>query len=127
MAEFVSEASLEFRCVSTDGDVAFSWVERDAIEDAPVCGGVIGGLVIELQLTSPCPRLPFVIFNAWAGIATRQLELAALGLIIAGTVNPFVYGEVINITDSSVGCIAVDDVANDAGDAAIFDCSIIFE
>ena len=71
--------------------------------------------------------VPLDIFNVGACIAIRQAEFVALGLIIAGTVNPFVYGEVINITDSSVGCIAVDDVANDAGEAAIFDCSIIFE
>ena len=63
------------------------------------------------------------------GIATRHAEFVALGLIIAGTVNPFVYGEVINITDSSVVCIAVGTVPNEAKgvvEADILDCSISF-
>ena len=73
--------------------------------------------------------VPLDIFNVGACIAIRQAEFVALGLIIAGTVNPFVYGEVINITDSSVGCIGVEDVANDAKDAgaaAMLDCLINF-
>ena len=71
---------------------------------------------MELQLTSPSPDEPFVKFGFDAGIVRRQAEFVALGFIIAGTVNPFVYGEVINITDSSVGCcIAV--VADDANEA----------
>ena len=59
-------------------------------------------------------------------MGNTQAEFVALGFIIAGTVNPFVYGEVINITDSSV-CGIVDDtdvnVANDDAEATIFDFS----
>ena len=87
---------------------------------------MIGGLVIELQLTSPSPDEPFVKFGFDAGIVKRQAEFVALGFIIAGTVNPFVYGEVINITDSSVCGIAEDTDVNDSkeDDAVALDFSI---
>ena len=49
-------------------------------------------------------------------MAKTQAEFVALGFIIAGTVNPFVYGEVINITDSSVCGIAEDTDVNDSND-----------
>ena len=71
---------------------------------------------MELQLTSPSPDEPFVKFGFDAGIVKRQAEFVALGFIIAGTVNPFVYGEVINITDSSVCGIAEDTDVNDSND-----------
>ena len=73
---------------------------------------------MELQLTSPSPDEPFVKFGFDAGIVKRQAEFVALGFIIAGTVNPFVYGEVINITDSSVCGIADDTDVNDVKDDA---------
>ena len=85
---------------------------------------------MELQLTSLCTNETFDKLEFDAGIVKIQVEFVALGFIIAGTVNPFVYGEVINITDSSVCGIADDAEVNDTTDGAgtvIIDFSISLE
>ena len=73
---------------------------------------------MELQLTSLCTNETFDKLEFDAGIVKIQVEFVALGFIIAGTVNPFVYGEVINITDSSVCGIADVAEVNDTMDGA---------
>ena len=85
---------------------------------------------MELQLTSLCTSETFDKLEFDAGIVKIQVEFVALEFIIAGAVNPFVYGEVINITDSSVCGIADDAEVNDTIDVAgavILDFSISFE
>ena len=80
--------------------------------------------------TALCTNETFDKLEFDAGIVKIQVEFVALGFIIAGTVNPFVYGEVINITDSSVCGIAdvaeVNDTMDGAG-TAILDFSITLE